>query len=233
MMDLRDHLGNIAGPAAAPDAAIVDADVARGRKALRRRRAGRAIAGSVLGVAALVAGFAVAGPGLPDRPPAVTAARLVAYEGAQVKGFTVDKVPAGWFIQSDENYGLSMAPDAAKNPPPGADPSKSPLYDSQDYRDKIVIYLESKDQDGPQRPGTAVKVGDLDGTLVKSLPGHAPGQEPVVPADGDTGWTLWVKLPSGVHVIVQFWEGLGFSQDEMVELAAGVHVHADAEQAAG
>ena len=238
MMDLRDHLEHIAGPGAEPTAADIDADLARGRRALRRRRAGLTVAGSVLSLAALAAGISVAtgtgpGAGLPDRPPAVTAARLVAYQGAQPKGFTVDKVPAGWFVQGDEKYSLWMAPDKAKNPPPGINPSKAPLYDPENFTGKIVIYLESKDQNGPGRDGKAVKVGDLDGILVKSLPGMTPDGPMPTRADGDTGWSLWVKLPSGVHVIVQFWEGLGMSQDQMVELAAGVHVHKDAEQSAG
>jgi hypothetical protein len=238
MIDLRDHLESIAGPAAVPSTADIDADLARGRRALRRRRAGLTAAGSVLSVAAVAAAFSVAagpgpGAGLPDRPPAVVAARLVAYEGAQPKGFTVDKVPAGWFVQGDEKYGLWMAPDKVKNPPAGIDPSKAPLYDSQNYTGKIVIYLESKDQNGPPRTGTPVQVGDLDGMLVKSLPGMTPDGPMPTRADGDTGWSLWVELPSGVHVIVQFWEGLGLSRDQMVELAAGVHVHPDAEQSAG
>jgi hypothetical protein len=237
MMDLRDHLEHIAGPAAAPTAADIDADLARGRRALLRRRAGRTIAGSVLGVAAIAAGFSLAGAGpgtdLPGRPPAVTAARLVAYDGAQAKGFTVDKVPAGWFVQTAGHYSLSIAPDRAKTPPAGVDPSKAPLYDPEDATGKIVVFLESKDQNGPGRAGTAVKVGKLNGTLVKSLGGMTPDGPMPTPADGDTGWSLWVKLPSGVHVVVQFWQGLGMSQDQMVELAAGVHVHPDAEQAAG
>jgi hypothetical protein len=237
MMDLRNHFDQIAGPASAPTEADIDADLTRGRRALRRRRASGAVAGSVLGAVALAAAFAVtvdgSGAGQPVRPGIVSAANLVAYEGEQPKGFTVDKVPPGWFVQGDENYSLSMAPDRAKNPPPGADPSKSPVYDPDSFAEKIVVFLESKDQNGPPRAGTEVRVGDRDGTLVKSLPGMTPDGPMPTRADGDTGWSLWVEQPSGVHLIVQFWEGLGMSQAQMVELAAGVHVHPDAERAAG
>lgn len=242
MMDLRNHLDSIASPGTPPDSAQVEADIARGRHALRRRRANRTAAGSALGAAVLVAAFAVGsgmgtGVGTPapgtDRPAVVAQAQLVAYTGQQPKGYTIDKVPAGWFVQADNNYGLTLAPTAAQNPGQGADPSKEPIYDKRSYEDKIGVFLESKDQDGPPRKGIEVKVGDRDGTLVKSLPGMTPdGPEPT-PADGDTGWSLWVQQPSGTYLIVQFWEGVGFSQDQMVELAAGVHVHPEAEQAAG
>jgi hypothetical protein len=241
MIDLRNHLDEIAVPVSPPTAEQVEADVARGRRALRRRRAGQTIAASAFGVAALVAAFTVttagtgAGPHGPvaDRPATVTAARLVAYQGAQPKGFTVDKVPDGWFVQSDENYSLLLAPDRAKNGGPDVNPSKAPLYDPRSYVDKITIMLASKDQHGPPRAGTPVRVGDRNGTLLKSLQGMTP-DGPVPPAaGGDTGWELWVKQPSGVYLIVQYWQGLGLSQHQMVELGAGVHVHKDAEQAAG
>jgi hypothetical protein len=241
MIDLRNHLDEIAAPLSPPAAAEVDADLARGRRALRRRRAGQAIAGSAFGVAALVAAFAVAtagtgaGPHHPaaDRPAVVTAAKLVAYKGAQPKGFTVDKVPDGWFIQSDDNYSLLLAPIKAKNPGPGVDPSKAPIYDPQSFVGKIGIMLESRDQHGPSRAGTTVKVGDRTGTLLKSLPGMTPDGRVSPAAGGDTGWELWVKQPSGVYMIVQYWQGLGLSRDQMVELGAGVHVHHDAEQSVG
>jgi len=241
MIDLRNHLEDIAGPASPPTAADVDADVARGRRALRRRRAGQAVAGSAFGVAALVAAFAVATAGTSagprgsgtDRPAVVTAAKLVAYQGVQPKGFTVDKVPDGWFVQGDENYSLLLAPDKAKNGGPDVNPSTQPLYDPNSSAEKITIMLAAKSQDDPPRAGTPVKVGDRNGTLLKSLQGMTPDGPMPTAANGDTGWELWVRQPSGVYMIVQYWQGLGLSQDQMVELGAGVHVHKDAEQSAG
>jgi hypothetical protein len=241
MIDLRTHLEEIAGPVSPPTAEQADADVARGRRALRRRRAGQTIAGSAFGVAALVAAFTVAAAGtdagprgpVADHPATVTAARLVAYRGVQPKGFTVDKVPDGWFVQADENYSLLLAPERARHGGPDVNPSKAPLYDPTSYVGKITIMLEGKGQHGPSRTGTPVKVGDRNGTLLKSQQGMTP-DGPVPPAaGGDTGWELWVKQPSGVYMIVQYWQGLGFSQRQMVELGAGVHVHKDAEQDAG
>ena len=238
MIDLRNHLEERTGPPGPATVAQADADLARGRKALRRRRAAQTIAGSAFGVAALVAAFTVAtsgtnAPPAADRPAVVSAAKLVAYKGVQPKGFTVDKVPDGWFIQSDENYSLVLAPDKAKKPGPDVNPSTQPLFDKHSYVDKITIMLESKDQNGPSREGKAVKAGDKEGVLLKSLRGVTPDGPAPTAAGGDTGWELWLKQPSGVHLIVQYWQGLGLSEDQMVELGAGVHVHADAEQTVG
>ena len=241
MMDLRDHLDQIAGSTPPPTAEQAGADVARGRRALRRRRAGQTAAGSAFGVAALVAAFSIAtaGTGAAPHGPAtagsrpVVAAALVAYQGAQPKGFTIDKVPAGWFIQNDDNYSLLLAPQKAQSPGPDVDPSRDPLFDRDSFVGKIAIMLESKDQRGPSRDGTKVQVGDREGRLLKSLRGVTPdGPAPTAPG-GDTGWELWVQQPSGASLIVQFWQGLGLTQDQMVELGAGVHVHADAEQGVG
>ncbi len=241
MMDLRSHLEEIAGPVVPVDATDVEADILRGKRAVRRRRSVQTVAGSAFGIAALVAAFTIPsggvgsaplGPTAAAPPAVVTTIDLVAYQGAQPKGFTLDKVPAGWFIQTDDTYSLLLAPEKAKNPGPDVDPSTDPLYAPNSFVGKIGVMLESKDQNGPSRAGTRVKVGDRDGVLLKSLPAMVPGKAPA-PADSDTGWELWVKQPSGAHLIVQFWEGLGLSQKQMVELTAGVHVNKDAVQGVG
>jgi hypothetical protein len=234
-MDLHDHLEQIAGPVPAPTAAQADADVARGRRALLRRRAGQTAAGSAFGVAALVAAFSVAtaGTGAGPHDPvvagtgqsAVATAQLVAYKGAQPKGFTIDKVPAGFYLQSSDNYSLLLAPKSLA-PEPSSDGATV-------FVGKIAVMLESKDQHGPGRDGAEVKVGDHDGVLLKSLPGETPDGTAPTRADGDTGYELWVAQPSGVYLIIQFWEGLGLTRDQMVELGAGVHVDADAQQGVG
>ncbi len=232
MTDLRNHFEEIAGPLPAETA--VDDDIARGRTALRRRRTSRTLAGSMFAAAAVAVAVTAGSVLVTDTSPrGSTSVQLVAYEGAQPKGFTIDKVPAGWFIQTDNNYSLLLAPDRAKNPGPDVNPSKSPVHDPNSFVDKIGITLESKDQSGPSRDGIDVKVGDRDGTLLKSLPGMTPDGPAPTRADGDTGWELWVRQPSGVYLIVQFWAGLGLSRDQMVELGAGVHVHADAVQGVG
>jgi hypothetical protein len=241
MMDLRGHLEDIAGPVTPVAAGQADDDIRRGRRAVRRRRSVQTVVGTAFGVAALVAAFTVpsggvgAGPQGPTAaapPSAVVPLDLVAYQGAQPNGFTIDKVPAGWFIQSDDDHSLTLAPEKVKNAGPDVDPSADPLYDPETYVGKIGIFLESKDQNGPSREGAEVTVGDRNGVLLKSLPAMIPGR-PSGDPDGDTGWSLWIEQPSGVWLIVQFWEGLGMSRDQMVELGAGVHVHQNAIQGVG
>lgn len=245
MMDLQDRLGQLAGPAQPPTAAQIEADLGRGRRALRRRRTTQTVAGSVLGVAALVTAFTLGNPAadtgshpaaVGDRPSvgafSKAALRLAAYKGVQPKGFTVDTVPDGWYVQTDNKYNLLIAPDRAKNPGPNVNPSKAPLYDPNSFVDKIGIYLQSRDAGGP-RKGTPVKVGDMAGVLVKSKPGMTPDGPESPAANGDPGWQLWVKQPSGVYLVVQFWQGLALSKSQMIEIAAGVHVHRDALRAAG
>ncbi|WP_430781908.1 hypothetical protein [Actinoplanes sp. G11-F43] len=241
MTDLRDHLEDIAGPVVPVAAGQVDDDIMRGRRATRQRRSIQTAVGSVFGVAALVAAFTVpsggvgAGPHGPTAaapPAAVMPVDLVAYQGVQPKGFTIDKVPAGWFVQSDDESHLTLAPEKVRNPGPNVDPSANPVYDSSTYVGKIGVFLESKDQSGPPFEGTAVTVGDRAGVLLKSLPAVIPGQPAGDPAD-DHGWSLWVRQPSGIWLIVQFWSGLGMSRDQMVELASGVHVHEGAIQGVG
>ncbi|GLY95562.1 hypothetical protein [Actinoplanes sp. NBRC 103695] len=238
MMDLRDAFEDVAGRPVAPTIQQADTDLSRGRTALRRRRAIQTAGGSLFTVAAAVAAFAVAtsgtatGPGGTEAqaPPAASAKsiQLVAYKGEQPKGFTVDTVPDGWFVQAVNEYALVIAPDKAKNPGPGVDPSKAPIYDPGDYSNKIAVFLESKDAGTPQ--GEKIKVGDGDGILRKSLRGDVsdangkPSPEPAR-ADGDYGSTIFVKQPKNVYLAVQFWGGLGFSKQQMTELAAGVHVH--------
>jgi hypothetical protein len=246
MNDLRNQLNELAGAPTAPSLDQVEADVLRGRRALRRRRVGQGVAASVLAAAAAVSVFAAvsgspgatartatsAGSTATSTADSTGAVRLVAYTGTQPKGFILDEVPDGWFIQSDDNFSLLLAPKRVQNPSPGVDPSKDPIYDKQSFVGKIGITLESKDQHGPSRQGTTVTVGDKQGMLVKSLPGVRPGQPRQDPT-GDTGWMLWVKQPAGPYLIIQFWQGLGLSQDQMVELGAGVHVLKDAMQGAG
>ncbi|MEU4562922.1 hypothetical protein AB0F72_31465 [Actinoplanes sp. NPDC023936] len=238
MMDLRHHLEDIAGPVTPVEAGQIDEDVLRGRRAVRQRRLLQTATGSLFAVGALVAAFTVpsggvgAGPHGPTAaapPAAVVPVNLVAYQGVQPKGFTIDKVPAGWFVQSDDNYQLTLALETAKNAGPDVTASAAPPHTAPG---RISIYLESKDQNGPSRKGTEVTVGDRTGILVKSLPAMIPGRPAADPA-GDTGWALWVEQPSGIWLITQFDEKLGMSQDQMIELATGVHVHETAVQGVG
>ncbi len=241
MTDLRDHFHEIAGPLSATTSQQAEADLTRGRRALRRRRTVQAVAGSAFGVAALAAAVAVAATtgGAPATTPndqvvaGATTVKLVAYKGEQPKGFTVDKVPDGWFIQNSQLGYLVLAPEKAKKLGPDVNPSTEPLANPESFEDKITIMLESKDQSGPSREGKAVKVGEQEGVLLKSLQGETPdGKVAAAPGD-DTGWELWLEQPSGIWLIVQVWQGVGLTQDQIVELGAGIHVLKGAQQGVG
>ena len=115
---------------------IAAADVARGHRALGRRRR-RRFAG-VAGAVAVVAGVAVAiGQPAPlgkSTPPAAggttfpqaSTIRLTAYTGAQPAGFRVATVPAGWQVVSSDAYSFVVAPPGASTAPAGVPTSVAP-----------------------------------------------------------------------------------------------------------
>ncbi|WP_204019916.1 hypothetical protein [Micromonospora andamanensis] len=213
MMDLHDRLDRIAGPVAEPSAAEADADLARGRRALRRRRSARALGTSAFAVAALAVAVTIgtqAGPTTttPDNAPApVVAARLVAYEGEQPQGFTIDKVPAGWEIQGGSTSELTIAPKNAAD--------KNPMA----FIGKIGIMLQSA-SDRSTPTGTQLDVGGKPGVLNA--------------ADGTGhGKNLWVKQPDGVWMLVQIWDARGWTQQDIVEFADGIQVQPGVERMVG
>jgi hypothetical protein len=116
------------GPAD-PDVAAA-ADVARGHRALSRRRHRRIVFSSAALAAVAVVGVAVGNPARVDsttHPAAadsgatkgsgaarpVTKVQLVAYTGAQPAGFRVSTVPAGWQVTSSDRYSFVVAPPGA------------------------------------------------------------------------------------------------------------------------
>jgi hypothetical protein len=220
MTDLHTRLQNFAGPIEAAPAEVIEADLARGHRALRRRRTVQTIAGSAFGIAAIVAAFAFTGASMGDgsgteRAPAVAQSatgglKLVDYSGTQPKFFTVDKVPEGYFIQNDDEGGLTIAPDAVQHPSPGIDPSKAPMYNPRDLGGKIGIYLERKDTRGNNADGEKVTVA-----------GHPAIMHPIGPT-----WQLLISVSPDVYATIQF--DVSLSRPQMLELGAGLHVHQEA-----
>jgi len=216
MMDLQDRLGRIAGQAVPATSAQIEADLARGRRALRRRRTLQRAGASVFAVAALTAVVAYgaadhsAGGAAPPSAAgsrAVVATDLVAYTGTQPKGFTIDKVPAGWEIQGVDAFALTIAPVDASDKDPNV------------FTGKIAVMLQSTD-DKSTPAGAAVQVGDNPGVLAT-----AQGT--------DHGKNLWVKEPDGGYLLVQIWDAGGWSQDKIVEFGAGIHVQPGAKRGVG
>ena len=126
--------------------------------------------------------------------------RLVAFQGEQPAGYTLDTIPDGWEIQGVNAYRLTLAPIGASDQEPDS------------FAGKIVVMLQSDEGFVPE--GTTVRVGDRSGVLVDSPDGLAR--------------TLWIKHSADAWVLVQVWRGLGMSVDDIADLAAGIHVHADA-----
>lgn len=216
-MDLQTRLQNFGGPiAATAKAETIAADVARGRRAVRYRRTFQTAAVSAFGVAAIVATISLTGAvtGTPSTPSVaesgVSGLKLVDYVGDQPKYFTIDKVPEGYFIQNDDEGGLTIAPDAVKNPPANVDPSKAPMYDPRDLGGKIGIYLEPKFYREGTDDGEKVTVG---------------GNPAVIHGIGPTRQLMILVSPK-VYATIQ--ADVPLSRDQLLELGAGLHVHREA-----
>jgi hypothetical protein len=241
-MDLRDHLDLIAGPETPAAVAEADADLARGRRALRRRRAAAGTGASVFVVAAAaavaVASISGAAParhqqsaGLPTSVAtssgSLKQANLVAYVGKQPAGYTIDKVPSGWAIQGDNDYVLTIAPKGISD----KDPSS--------FVGKIVIGLQSSD-DRSTPQGTGVDVGGLKGVINEPERAEAPAGPKPTPSGVDPRYqddshikNLWVQQKNGDWLQVQIWNASGWSNAEITDFGAGIHVLAGAKKAVG
>ena len=225
MNNLHDGLARIAGPGVEPTTQQVTADLARGQKALRRRRlfqAGGSTAFAAAAVAAAVAFTTTGGPTAPAGTaplaqstsasstapaPAPAALKLVAYTGEQPEGYTLDTVPDGWEIQGIDQYVLTLAPKNAKD------------KDRNSFEGKVVVMLQSVDDTSTPK-GEKVDVAGRPGVL-----GKAENQT--------TGWWLFVEQPSGPWMQVQVWDGLGWSGPDVIEFAKGVHVNENAKPGVG
>ncbi|MCW2751396.1 MAG: hypothetical protein JWR83_2506 [Aeromicrobium sp.] len=133
-----------------PSDSVVRRDLARGRAALRRRRARRGIAGVGATGAIAATALLVTTTGGPSSP-APGGLDLVVYTGTQLPGFTVEKVPEGFALQGANAYSLDIARPT--------DPTSL-----NDFRGKLVVMLQSKDATGTPT-GTAVTINGRPGTI--------------------------------------------------------------------
>ncbi|BBH67031.1 hypothetical protein ACTI_37160 [Actinoplanes sp. OR16] len=231
MMNLYDGLERIAGPGAAPTPEQIEADLARGRRALRRRRLFQTGGASAFAVAAVAAAVAFATTGAPasstttplaEGPaPAVSTlvpTKLVAYEGEQPDAFEIDRVPEGWVLQGSDEGGLVLAPEG-----PLADPSTGPgdaaNSDPHSFVGKIAVMLQ--DTGAPaDLGGKKVEVGGNPGVLTKML-------------DQTDGSTLFLQVPDRGYLVIQVWDDLGWGEKQVLEFAAGIHVNENATKSVG
>ena len=231
MNDLKDLLDLALSDVPGRDARVDPAaDLARGRRRLRRRR--QRLAGLAGVTAAVLCGVLVplalqgSAPRY-DSPPTAASShaqpsrtqpgqtgapatpsrqiKLVAWVGTQPPGYRVNWMPKGWVVQGSTPFALVMAPpnDKDKNP--------------DSYVGKLVVMLQSRDATAPP--------ADWANQPVNGRPGKFDVQ-------GDTQ-ILTFKIASGQWVVVQAPVSLGWDSAELAKFAGGVQVLAAAQQGRG
>jgi hypothetical protein len=230
--DLKDllelALSDVPGRDARVDPA---ADLARGRRLLRRRRQRQAGLAGV--TAAVLCGVLVplalqgSAPSHRPAPAAVASSRpqptqsqpsqttapaqqpreikLVAWVGTQPPGYQVAWMPKGWVVQGSTPYALVMAPPNDKD--------KSP----DSFIGKLVVMLQSRDATAPPADWANQPVN---------------GREGKFDVQGDTQ-ILTFRNASGQWVVIQAPVSLGWDSAELAKFAGGVQVLAAAQQGRG
>lgn len=212
MNDLLDRLARLDGSAASPTDATVDGDLSRAHAALGRRRRTRAAvagAGLTLGVGAAFGVVAVVADNPADAPtvaptPADDVLPLVAYTGPQVEGFELAKVPEGYEIQGSDAFVLTLA-----------QPGDNSHYLA--FAGKVVIMLESQ--------SAAQELGEGQEVTVDGEPGVLQGEP------GETRNLRYFQ--DDKLVLIQVWETIDLTDEQIVELAEAVTVTSDAEAGVG
>jgi hypothetical protein len=205
MRELTDQLADLADlPAADPSEATVQADVRRGRAALRRRHVREATVGVAVTAVLVTAGLLTyaARPGSSGGTNSKTQIRLVAYTGKQLPGFTVAQVPEGYVLQGATAYSLDVA-----------QPGDHSSVDA--FVGKLVVTLQSR----------SVKM-DTSGTpvTVNGQPGYL--------RDGSPATVL--EYTDGTHdIVVQMWQDIALTDDQLVQFASGVTVASSAQAGVG
>ncbi|MFI0451172.1 hypothetical protein [Actinomadura sp. 6N118] len=216
------------GPAGAD---VVAADVARGHRALSRRRRRRiACSSAVLAVAASVA----VGTGQLTRPgdssapaargssaaPQASRVQLVAYTGAQPVGFKVRTVPEGWHVVSSDRSAFVVAPPGTDTSPSKQNPDGGKAVSLEG---RIAVMLQGMSRLPSHSPVTKVDVNGEQGRLGFADGGNAKTR------------SKWLIFPDGAghKVLVQVPASLGLTDDQIVRFARGITVTSDAQTTGG
>jgi hypothetical protein len=210
MTDLQTLLSTAAltDSTAYASAAVADADVLRGHRALARRKIKQRAGRSVLLGAVVLAGVGVVqlqhdSSASPKQGAAATA--LVAYTGKQPAGFTVDAVPSGWTIQHVDTYSLTIAQ------------VKSTDLNPSSFGGKLVVMLKSRDVPMPTA-GTRVAIGSGQGIISYFDP---------------TAAQLFFKDAAGHVLDIQVPPSLHWSAAQIGRFGASVHADSGAKTTVG
>jgi hypothetical protein len=252
-MDLKSSLDSVAGRAVEPTVEQIEADLDRGRGALRRRRNLQAVAGASAAVVAIVAAaitFTVNGRPADDfsaaapataQAPAKKSVKLVPWVGEQPKYFTVAKVPDGWIIQQSPEhaeYGLAVSPtvdpntgkpEVVSSTPSDSDEDRERLKDKGIRPSGAALADPNSFEDKIAIMLNSSDAGEPKGTKVK-----VGDREGVLSEPTDFARTVFIKQDGGKPwLVVQIATSAGLSKDQMIEFATGVTVEDGAKQGVG
>jgi hypothetical protein len=236
MTDLRSLLEEAAGPLGdRPAPEFTDALLSRGRSARRRRSAERwGVGAGLLAVVALSA-FLILPTGRPAAPM-----QFVTYNGTQPPGFVIDRVPDHWFVQARDSGSLVLAPVGLKGVSKNAN----------EFDGKIVVDLEAVrpvwlisagnsptvDINGRQAVIFANDGDDHSHTLfIKEKPRRVTGldcsketRERYRDVKDDPNQYPCGTAVRDTYLAIQIDGTLGWTTEQMIELAKGIHVTKDA-----
>jgi hypothetical protein len=206
------------------------ADVARGRRLLRRRllfRASGVVAAVAVGAMVPVVLHSAAGTGtsvgghqaaasVPHKPVHVatrqsapvhkaTSIALVAWQGTQPPGYQVNWMPSGWVVQGSTPYALTIAP-------PGDTDTNA-----DSFLGKLVVMLQSSSVTSPPS-GQSQPVNGRPGVF-------SPYQDGIE--------SLTFQNSKGQWVVVQSPQVLGWDPAQLAKFAGGVQVLVTAQQGVG
>jgi hypothetical protein len=221
MQDVTSRLAGLAlddEPATEPS--IIEADLARGRRALRRRR-GRTQAGCAVAALAAAGALAYAGtqPTAHKTPtagssiatqqsvPSNPGIRLVSYSGRQLPGFKVTLIPNGWKLQGADEHVLVIAPKADRT-------------SMDDFTGKLLVTANAPDSVSPLAGKPVIVNGQQGAIKIQGL---------VHPGDSRT-----LRYYIGTRqVVIQCPKTLGWSDAQLVSFAEGVRVTANLKPVSG
>jgi hypothetical protein len=220
--DVKDLLNRALVEAPGPSVPVDPrADLARGRRLLRRRRmlgAAGLTAAMALGALvplALQAGTSAPGHSEAVKPPIASSSAssrgsiaLVAWTGTQPPGYQVSWLPKGWAVLGSVPAALTIGPAGDKD------------TDPYSFLGKLTVMLQSADVHSPP-PGASQPVNGRPGIF-----------QSAAQAGGDTE-ILTFQVASGKWVQVQAPMTLGWDSAELAKFAAGVVVLAAAQAGHG